>query len=1057
MTRRSSTGNPPASDAGGLFIVDNAPGGRSCHEYLRQWCEIAAGIDVATGYFDIGALLDLDGDWQRVDSIRILMGDEVSGRTKAKILEGIRQRAEAELEASLDAEKAGDNPFLTGVDAIVKAIRSGQIECKVYNRDKFHAKAYITHGRIEAVGSQALVGSSNFTRPGLNQNIELNIKVESGPEVAQLQRWYEQHWKDSVEVTEGVLKIIERHVREFTPFEIYARALQELFRDVEPAELDWEQNQSQMFGKLDRYQQEAYWAMVDIARKQGGALLCDGVGLGKTFVGLMLIERLVMRERKRVVLFAPKGAKVSVWEPALKKHLAHVGGWDGTADFSNLSVFSHTDLMRVSPYPERFARITELADAVVVDEAHHFRNRGKRGDAAKPDERSRYYRLFDLINPPGSSESKVVYLLTATPINNALTDFKHLVELFTGGDDAAFRHTLGVPSVAGRINTLTKDLQEIIGDGLVGDNVQTATDLLLEDRLFEGLVVQRSRAYAKESQRQQGGTEVVFPDRMPPTVAGYSIRKSYGALLDRMEKAFERDKPLFALSIYYPLAFYIGSDDIDPLEQNRQQQVVGLIRTNFLKRFESSVYAFEQSCSRLIKKLLAFVTVHAQSANEKRRLERWLAQHSDELDAAAARQLALWGDEAEESDDEDIVPAELLDGVEELARTDYDVDAILDEAYLDMDELSRFLAEAQKFTAKQDDKLKKLIRLLKSKDLDGRKVLIFTEFADTARYLKRQLDEAGISGLAQVDSGSKGNRDALLKRFAPYYNDSSSRELSESGEDEIRVLIATDILSEGLNLQDATRLINYDIHWNPVRLMQRIGRVDRRLDPEIERAIVADHPEVAGDRGTVAYWNFLPPDELRSLLTLYERVAHKTLMISETLGIEGGKLLSPDDDYRVLREFNEQYEGAQSPMEQLQTAFNGMITNDEGLLDALRDVPVGAFSGRAAHPDGIPGIFFCFRLPAFDNDAGAYSLEAGTTRWYFRDASGGITDDAPAIDAWIASDPGTPRNCVTPHDELIAARAEVRRHVRNTYERQVELPADAPSPQLVCWMEVTGG
>ncbi len=163
-----------------LFIVDNTPGGRTGHEYLRQWCQISSGIDVATGYFDIGALLDLNGEWQQVDEIRILMGDEVSGRTKAKILEGIQKRAGEALEAGLDAEKAGDNPFLTGVEAVVGAIRTGQIKCKVYNRDKFHAKAYITLGRMEAVGSQALVGSSNFTCPGLNQNIELNIKVESG-------------------------------------------------------------------------------------------------------------------------------------------------------------------------------------------------------------------------------------------------------------------------------------------------------------------------------------------------------------------------------------------------------------------------------------------------------------------------------------------------------------------------------------------------------------------------------------------------------------------------------------------------------------------------------------------------------------------------------------------------------------------------------------------------------------------------------------------------------------------------------------------------------------
>ncbi len=1039
-----------------LFIVDNTPGGRTGHEYLRQWCQISSGIDVATGYFDIGALLDLNGEWQQVDEIRILMGDEVSGRTKAKILEGIQKRADEVLEASLDAEKAGDNPFLTGVEAVVEAIRTGQIKCKVYNRDKFHAKAYITHGRMEAVGSQALVGSSNFTRPGLNQNIELNIKVESGPEVAQLQRWYETHWGDAVEVTDGILKIIERHVREFTPFEIYARSLKELFRDIEPEELDWEKNDSRMFSKLDRYQQEAYWAMIDIARKHNGALLCDGVGLGKTFVGLMLIERLVMLERKRVVLFAPKGAKVSVWEPALRRHLAHIGGWDGNADFSNLTVFSHTDLMRVNEYPERFKRVAELADAVVIDEAHHFRNLGKRGDpTAAKDERSRYYRMLDLINPPNGGPRKSVYLLTATPINNDLTDFKHLVELFTGGDDGAFQQSLGVPSVTGRINTLTKNLKEIIGDGLVTDNLSTTGDLLADDRLFDGLVVQRSRAYAKESQRQQGGTAVVFPKRAPPNVAAYSIKKSYGALLDRVEKAFERDKPLFALSIYYPLAFYTGPDDIDPLEENRQQQVVGLIRTNFLKRFESSVFAFEQSCDRLLRKLLAFIKAHSESATDTRRLDRWLAQHVDEMSAASNRQLALWGYETEDSDDEDVIPAELVDDVELLSRADYDVDSIVNEAYLDLDELARFLIEAQKFTAKQDDKLQKLIRLLTSKALAGRKVLIFTEFADTARYLRKHLVDASLDGVTQIDSGTKGDRSAVLKRFAPYYNDSSSGALADAGEDEIRILIATDILSEGLNLQDATRLINYDIHWNPVRLMQRIGRVDRRLDPAVEAAILVDHPELKDERGTVAYWNFLPPDDLRKLLSLWERVTHKTLMISETLGIEGGRLLTPDDELKAIREFNERYEGTQTPVEELQTEYNALLTGNAGLANALGDVPQGAFSGRAANADGRAGTFFCFRLPAFNAADAEYSLDEGLTRWYFADANEGITEEAPDIASWIRSAPDDGRHCTRAKADLVDVRMAVRRHIKNGYLKQINLPLDAPSPLLVCWMEVS--
>ncbi|HZR19318.1 MAG TPA: helicase-related protein [Verrucomicrobiae bacterium] len=127
------------------------------------------------------------------------------------------------------------------------------------------------------------------------------------------------------------------------------------------------------------------------------------------------------------------------------------------------------------------------------------------------------------------------------------------------------------------------------------------------------------------------------------------------------------------------------------------------------------------------------------------------------------------------------------------------------------------------------------------------------------------------------------------------------------------------MLSEGLNLQDATRVINYDLHWNPVRLMQRIGRVDRQLSPEIEAKIAADHPDQALLLGKVIYWNFLPPEDLDDLLRLYGKVSNKTLRISKVFGIEGKKLLRPEDDYEALRDFTHNYQGVLTPLEEMAT------------------------------------------------------------------------------------------------------------------------------------------
>src|SRR5438552_7757019 len=240
-----------------------------------------------------------------------------------------------------------------------------------------------------------------------------------------------------------------------------------------------------MFPVLDRYQQEGYGSLMKIARQHGGAFLCDGVGLGKTFVGLMLIERLVLHEGKRVVLFAPKAAKEAVWEPHLREWLGHIGGG---ADFSNLAVFSHTDLGRKGDFPERFCRIAELADVVLIDEAHHFRNPGSQGEGFEDDYRSRYYRLYDLLD--GSVRPKTLFMLTATPINNRLSDFRHMTELFTRRDEAYFGRTLGVNNLHAHFNNMERELRQTVGHDVpdTSEVIAEAQDILAKDEIFKQLI-----------------------------------------------------------------------------------------------------------------------------------------------------------------------------------------------------------------------------------------------------------------------------------------------------------------------------------------------------------------------------------------------------------------------------------------------------------------------------------------------------------------------------------------------------------------------------------------
>lgn len=1010
-------------------FIDNRPG-NTLLEAVRRLMGESSYLDLATGYLELGAFIALDGAWQSLQEIRLLMGDEVTRSTKAMIVAALQRKDTNGIEL---AKEEDDWRALEGLAAIEAALRSGQIYARAYTKAKFHAKAM--HFRTGGVVNHGIVGSSNFTRKGLTQNLELNLFTSDHAQLRELDAWFEQAWKEAEDVRPELLKIIEPHVREYLPFEIYLQAMRERFFGIEPGEATWEKTESRIYPELAQYQVDAYHDLTHMAETWGGGLLCDGVGLGKTFVGLMLIERARL-DRHKVLVIAPKAAIPSVWERYLNKYFPD----DFGRYTDDIRVLAHTDLGRDGGVTwEEVEKLRSRYDTIIVDEAHHFR----------VPSRNRSQKLKKLV------KGKRLFLLTATPINNSLLDLYYLLNYIAQDDQRKFQ-SVNVPH-----------LRNFFGGEQSNDREYRGSLFDIENpalqEFLRHVLVARTRRYVKSLDRQEDPS-VKFPTRERPIVIRYSLSETYGELFPKLLRAFDTHLGQLKLVIYETEKFK-ETKEKDEKALNEQSQVVALIRTMLLKRLESSQVALEASLEDLLLK-------HIQLLKDLNPLkyENWLAENRELFDVLQEHKRVRYaksnvGDqgEAEEEDDLPLTTYEakkIAQVRKDLGEFGKNEQMWLESLERDMGVLTTLLRDLHEVTSPENDaKLRAFLETIESDSrLRTEKIVIFSEFKDTARYLERELNKRfQADAIIEVDSDRNvANREQVIKRFAPYYNCENDSQLGMALKDPIRVLISTDVLSEGLNLQDANVIVNYDLHWNPVRLMQRIGRVDRRMDPS-----------KPVDYDKVYVYNFLPPDDLEQVLRLYETITGKLIAINRALGIEA-PVLTAEDDFKAMDFYQNLGEGTLTVEEQLRLKSHQLAKEHPELWQHTLDYPNRIYSGKAAvegkskateeqgaEPTGSGRyLFLCYRIvTGYDKD----NPDAEPTRdakWVMIDRdTGEITEDLVKIHEAIECAEGTPRKVEVPKQERSKLRARVEGDLIEQIRFRSQIPVDYKD-ELVCWMEV---
>ncbi len=785
----------------------------------------------------------------------------------AEAMEGMRYLKKSEIRQASEATAENLRQSLAVMDqtdddqelilTLARLIEEKRVFVRVYTKGRLHAKAYIfDYGPIyDAQGKKlpkeekgvAIVGSSNLSLAALTHNTELNVIVYGNDNHTALSRWFEELWEEAQDFEEILMRELKESwaAAAVRPYDIYMKVLYELVKDrlegEEAYEILWE---DEITERLADFQKTAVRQATRMIRRYGGCFVSDVVGLGKSYIGAAIIKHFMRLENARPLIICP-AALTDMWERyndvyhlnaiVLSQSLLKEGD-NGYGNF----------LLEDERYQDR--------DFVLVDESHNFRHQ----------DTQRYRVLQEFL-----MNGRRCCFLTATPRNKSAWDVYHQFKLFHPDDKTSL--PIDPPHLREyfkRIEQGVGKLPALLSHILIrrtrkhilrwyGFDAETHQPVN-PDRFSEYLEGKRN-AYVIV-----GGRHQYFPQRQLQTIT-YSIEATYQGLYGQIRKYLGKpwETPQSAPSgeltyARYGLWHYVKPEKQRKIPYIELQQagsnLRGLMRVLLFKRFESSVYAFCETVCRFLKIHELFV----QS------LDKGIIPAGDEAQAILY-----------ESDM--LSEVELFDALRKAthkyAISDFNVPLLKEHVAQDIRLLKEILKLVEPITPAKDAKLQELVRLMSEPLLAQGKCLIFTQYADTARYLFENLNPDGKRENVEVIYSGDKNKSSIVGRFAPKSNPESKVK-----EPEINLLIATDVLAEGLNLQDCDKIINYDLHWNPVRLIQRFGRIDR-IGSEYER---------------IYAFNFLPETELEKNLGLQEKLQNRINEIHTTIG-EDAAILDPSE------------------------------------------------------------------------------------------------------------------------------------------------------------------